>query len=56
MTKICIFGAGSVGGYIVTRLCEKIEKSTGEGEHVKLSIVCRQPTVDAIKARGRQAL
>lgn len=44
MTKICIFGAGAIGGYIGARLAHQ-----GEAE---VSLVARGPHLAAIESRG----
>ncbi len=44
MTKICIFGAGAIGGYIAARLAHK-----GEGD---VSLVARGPHLAAIETNG----
>ncbi len=44
MTKICVFGAGAIGGYVGARLAQK-----GEAE---VSLVARGPHLAAIKANG----
>ncbi|HUR44089.1 MAG TPA: 2-dehydropantoate 2-reductase, partial [Aestuariivirga sp.] len=44
MTKICVFGAGAIGGYIAARLAH-----SGEAD---VSLVARGPHLEAIKATG----
>ncbi len=44
MTKICVFGAGAIGGYVGARLALK-----GEAE---VSLVARGPHLEAMRARG----
>jgi 2-dehydropantoate 2-reductase len=44
MTKICVFGAGAIGGYIGARLA-----SAGEAE---VSLVARGPHLEAMRANG----
>jgi 2-dehydropantoate 2-reductase len=44
MTKICIFGAGAIGGYIGARLAQ-----AGEAE---VSLIARGPHLAALKAHG----
>lgn len=44
MTKICIFGAGAIGGYVGARLALK-----GEAD---VSLVARGPHLEAMRARG----
>jgi 2-dehydropantoate 2-reductase len=42
--KVCIFGAGAIGGYVAARLAA--------GGRVRPSLVARGPHLDAIRARG----
>jgi len=44
MTRICIFGAGAIGGYVGARLAHK-----GEAD---VSLVARGPHLEATRARG----
>ena len=44
MTRICIFGAGAIGGYVGARLAHK-----GEAE---VSLVARGPHLEAMRTRG----
>jgi 2-dehydropantoate 2-reductase len=44
MTKVCIFGAGAIGGYVGARLAK-----AGEAD---ISLVARGAHLDAMKARG----
>ena len=44
MTKICVFGAGAIGGYIGARLAHKAE--------AEVSLVARGPHLAAIEANG----
>jgi 2-dehydropantoate 2-reductase len=44
MTKICVFGAGAIGGYIGARLAHKAE--------AEVSLVARGPHLAAMKANG----
>ena len=44
MTKICIFGAGAIGGYVGARLAHKAE--------AEVSLVARGAHLAAMKANG----
>ena len=44
MTKICVFGAGAIGGYIGARLAHKAEAD--------VSLVARGPHLAAMEANG----
>ena len=44
MTKICVFGAGAIGGYIGARLAHKAE--------AEVSLVARGPHLAAMEAKG----
>ena len=44
MTKICVFGAGAIGGYIGARLAHKAEAD--------ISLVARGPHLAAMEANG----
>ena len=44
MTKICVFGAGAIGGYIGARLAHKAE--------AEVSLVARGPHLAAMEANG----
>lgn len=44
MTKICVFGAGAIGGYIGARLAQKAE--------AEVSLVARGPHLAAMEANG----
>ena len=44
MTKICVFGAGAIGGYIGARLAYKAETD--------VSLVARGPHLAAMEANG----
>jgi 2-dehydropantoate 2-reductase len=44
MTKICVFGAGAIGGYIGARLAQKAE--------AEVSLVARGPHLAAMEAKG----
>ena len=44
MTKICVFGAGAIGGYIGARLAHKAES--------EVSLVARGPHLAAMEANG----
>ena len=44
MTKICVFGAGAIGGYVGARLAHKAEAD--------VSLVARGPHLAAMEANG----
>ncbi|HLA02967.1 MAG TPA: 2-dehydropantoate 2-reductase N-terminal domain-containing protein, partial [Aestuariivirga sp.] len=44
MTKICVFGAGAIGGYIGARLAHRAETD--------VSLVARGPHLAAMEAKG----
>ena len=44
MTKICVFGAGAIGGYIGARLAHRAESD--------VSLVARGPHLAAMEANG----